>query len=36
MTKEVLSNSYNILNKYEKKMKKDGFVGKRSKSALLF
>ena len=36
MTKEVLSNSYNILNKYEKKMKKDGFVGKRAKSSLLF
>ena len=36
MTKEVLSNSYNILNKYEKKMKKDGFGGKRSKSTLLF
>ena len=36
MTKEVLSNSYNILNKYEKKMKKDGFGGKRFKSTLLF
>ena len=32
MTKEVLNNSYNILNKYEKKRKKN--VGNRSKSLL--
>ena len=35
MTKEVLSNSYNILNKFEKRRKKDVLVvGKNSKSLL--
>ena len=34
MTKEVLSNSYNVLNKFEKKRKKDVSLGKRSKSLL--
>ena len=34
MTKEVLSNSYNVLNKFEKKRKKDNSLGKRSKSLL--
>ena len=33
MTKEVLNNSYNILNKFEKKRKqKNFFIGKRSNS----
>jgi len=35
MTKEVLNTSYNILNNYEKKMKKDALFGKRAKSTLL-
>ena len=35
MTKEVLSNSYNVLNKFEKKRKKDFSLGKRSKSLLI-
>ena len=35
MTKEVLSNSYNVLNKFEKKRKKDYSLGKRSKSLLI-
>ena len=34
MTKEVLNNSYHILNKYEKKRKKDASFGKKATSLL--
>ena len=35
ITKEMYNISYSILNKYEQKLKRNAFIGKRSKSLLL-